>query len=183
MRLEHYFEPGRSVRPETSLERRQRDCERNFVEMVWNRLGRPDRLHVDAARARVPQEQRIGFGKNLVRLAKRVSAQGARLVFVTFETQITKAPSLELRAEIEAQQSFRLARLQWDALREELRVYNQVIRAKGRRLDVPVLELEGRLLPDEELWRDFLHLTDEGSANMARALAEQLAPLLEKWRN
>jgi hypothetical protein len=63
---------------------------------------------------------------------------------------------------------------------ELLELYNDVARAVGREQDVLVVDLARRLPKSSRLFYDFVHFTNEGSAQVAAIAEETVCPLLAR---
>lgn len=125
-------------------------------------------------------EGQAAFERNLRRLVRRCREQRAKLLLCTFPWAYRETEAASRAAGVPRMEEWYdgLSPLQFPALVEGLRRYNETVRQVGKELDVPVLDLAATFPNDVRYYVSPIHHSDEGE----RLVAERVAAAVREHR-
>ncbi len=148
------------------------------IEVKWARILTPDRERSRALIKLHQQRYVPAYASRIAALVARCRALGIEPVLVTQPALYGNVVDPETKVflgtlEVDAEQQLH-GGLAWNLLE----LYNDVLRAEGRRRGVLVIDLARELPKDSSLFYDFVHFNNEGSAAVARIVTQHLCPYL-----
>ena len=148
------------------------------IEVKWARILTPDRERSRALVALHQQRYVPAYASRIRDLVARCRALGIEPVLITQPALYGNVVDPETKVflgtlEVDAEQQLH-GGLAWNLLE----IYNDVLREEGRRAGVLVIDLARELPKDSRFFYDFVHFNNDGSAAVARIVAEHLCPYL-----
>lgn len=130
--------------------------------------------------AELHPEGQPAFERNLRRLVRRCREQRAKLLLCTFPWAYRETEAASRAAGVPRMEEWYdgLSPLQFPALVEGLRRYNETVRQVGKELAVPVLDLAATFPSDVRYYVSPIHHSDEGE----RLVAERVAAAVLEHR-
>lgn len=125
----------------------------------------------------IPRENVDRFRHDLNELAEAAADLGVEVVLATHATRFGDEVLPEEKDLLVSWRKF-YPRLEEEGFLDMERRLNDVVRQLGRRRDLVVIEVAGKIEPGPENFADFVHFTDKGAHEMAGILADGLAPVI-----
>ncbi|HET6201232.1 MAG TPA: SGNH/GDSL hydrolase family protein [Planctomycetota bacterium] len=142
--------------------------------LLWLALVHRERAHPPKREAtplpEPPPKALEAFARHTSTIAALARARGAKVVLATFAEAIDVYPEMAAERALFAGLPHPAA----DAYRRTLASLNEGLRATAGREGLLLVDLAARLPRNKKIFYDWLHWTDEGCAEVARILAEEI---------